>query len=254
MADTKVSNLTAATDLVAAEIAGQQGGTSKKFTVAIFDARYQGLDSDLTSWAGITRASGFDTWVATPSSANLRSLLTDETGTGAAVFATAPTITGPVITTTAVDLQIGQITFPASQNSSSNVNTLDDYERGTTTPTWTGSITNPAIGNGTLSGTYVKIGRLVHFDLLMQTGSTTTYGSGVWSFTLPFTAASTGGAGTVSGFDAGTANRVGAVQILTTTTIGFVSDAGGNNWGQLIPHTWANGDYLKASITYVAAS
>lgn len=45
------------------------------------------LDADLTSWAGITRASGFDTFAATPSSANLRSLLTDETGTGAALFA-----------------------------------------------------------------------------------------------------------------------------------------------------------------------
>lgn len=57
----------------------------------------QPLDADLTSWAGVTRASGFDTFAATPSSANLRSLLTDETGTGAAVFATAPTISNPIV-------------------------------------------------------------------------------------------------------------------------------------------------------------
>lgn len=56
-------------------------------------AAYQPLDSDLTSWAAITRASGFDTFVATPSSANLRSLLTDETGSGVAVFGTQPTFT-----------------------------------------------------------------------------------------------------------------------------------------------------------------
>jgi hypothetical protein len=37
---------------------------------------YQPLDSDLTSWAAITRASGFDTFTATPSGANLASLLT----------------------------------------------------------------------------------------------------------------------------------------------------------------------------------
>jgi hypothetical protein len=48
----------------------------------------QPLDSDLTSWAAITRASGFDTWAATPSSANLRTTLTDEIGTG--LFVTAP--------------------------------------------------------------------------------------------------------------------------------------------------------------------
>ncbi len=47
---------------------------------------WQPLDSDLTSWAGVTRASGFDAFVTTPSSANLRSLLTDESGTGAAYF------------------------------------------------------------------------------------------------------------------------------------------------------------------------
>jgi hypothetical protein len=59
----------------------------------------QPLDADLTSWAGVTRAAGFDTFAATPSSANLKSLVTDETGSGGAlVFATGPTITDPVIT------------------------------------------------------------------------------------------------------------------------------------------------------------
>lgn len=51
-----------------------------------FDTLYQTLAATLTSWAAITRASGFDTFVATPSSANLRALLTDEVGTGAAYF------------------------------------------------------------------------------------------------------------------------------------------------------------------------
>ncbi|TIU88812.1 MAG: hypothetical protein E5W06_00135 [Mesorhizobium sp.] len=157
------------------------------------------------------------------------------------------------ITTGTIDLQSGQIAFPATQNPSLNANTLDDYERGAAIPTWTGTTTNPSIGNGTLSGSYVKVGRLVHFDLLMQSGSTTTFGSGVWSFSLPFAAASTAGAGVVSGFDAGTANRVGAVQIFTTSTIGMVSDGGSNNWSATLPQTWANPDYLKASITYGAA-
>lgn len=59
----------------------------------------QAADADLTSWAAVTRASGFDTFAATPSSANLRALLTDETGSGgAAVFATGPTISDPDFT------------------------------------------------------------------------------------------------------------------------------------------------------------
>jgi len=55
-------------------------------TLSVDTASYQPLDSDLTSWAAVTRASGFDTFAATPSSANLRSLLTDEAGTGPALF------------------------------------------------------------------------------------------------------------------------------------------------------------------------
>jgi len=44
---------------------------------------------------GITSlGSGVATWMGTPSSANLASAVTDETGTGALVFGTAPTLTG----------------------------------------------------------------------------------------------------------------------------------------------------------------
>lgn len=59
---------------------------------------YQPLDSDLTSWASVTRASGFDTFTATPSSSNLSSLLTDKTGTGVNVFGTSPTFSTDITT------------------------------------------------------------------------------------------------------------------------------------------------------------
>jgi hypothetical protein len=68
----------------------------------------QPLDADLTSWAGVTRAAGFDTWVATPSSANLASLVTDETGSGALVFATSP------IFRTDVDISATSSAMPAN--------------------------------------------------------------------------------------------------------------------------------------------
>lgn len=55
-------------------------------TTAQIAAAYQPLAANLTSWAGVTRAAGFDTFTATPSSANLRALLSDEVGTGAAYF------------------------------------------------------------------------------------------------------------------------------------------------------------------------
>lgn len=61
-------------------------------TTAAAAAAYQPLDADLTSWAAITRAAGFDTFATTPTSVNLKSLVTDETGAGALVFGTSPTI------------------------------------------------------------------------------------------------------------------------------------------------------------------
>jgi len=43
-------------------------------------------------------AAGIQSWLTTPSSANLRTAMTDETGTGVLVFATSPTLTTPTIT------------------------------------------------------------------------------------------------------------------------------------------------------------
>lgn len=63
----------------------------------------QAFDADLSSWAAVARAAGFDTFTATPNSANLRSLVTDETGTGALVFGSAPTLVDPVITGTVLE-------------------------------------------------------------------------------------------------------------------------------------------------------
>ena len=51
---------------------------------------------------GITSfGSGAATWIGTPSSANLASAVTDETGSGALVFATSPTLVTPVLGTPA---------------------------------------------------------------------------------------------------------------------------------------------------------
>lgn len=87
----------------------------------------QPLDADLTSWAAITRATGFDTFVANPTSANLRGLLTDEVGSGAAYFVggalgtpasgTGTNLTGIPISTGISGLGTGVATFLATPSS-----------------------------------------------------------------------------------------------------------------------------------------
>lgn len=53
------------------------------------------------------------------------------------------------------------------------------------TPAWSCSITAPSLGNGTLTGRYKAIGKTVWFSLRFLAGSTTTFGDGLWAFTLP---------------------------------------------------------------------
>jgi len=78
------------------------------------------------------------------------------------------------------------ITFPATQSSSSNANTLDDYEEGTWTPVMSGSTT---AGTGTYTGqagAYVKIGSVVYYSLDLSWSAHT--GTGNMNLSgLPFT-------------------------------------------------------------------
>jgi hypothetical protein len=99
---------------------------------------------------------------------------------------------GGFIFSDAVNLTSGQIAFPAAQSASAGVNTLDDYEEGTFTPTLT-STTGTITTVGTRTGWYTKIGNLVvgAVDITI-----TTNGTGATSLNvagLPFTAADTYG-------------------------------------------------------------
>ena len=58
----------------------------------------------------------------------------------------------------------GQIKFPASQNASSDVNTLDDYEEGTWTPVLGGSTSETGQSYYAQTGSYIKIGKLIHLS------------------------------------------------------------------------------------------
>ena len=66
------------------------------------------------------------------------------------------------------------ITFPATQSASSNANTLDDYEEGTWTPTYTSSSGSfGAITYRFQTGKYTKIGNVVSFTCNISTDAIT---------------------------------------------------------------------------------
>jgi hypothetical protein len=56
------------------------------------------------------------------------------------------------------------------------------------TPVWTAASSNPAINNGTIEGYYKVIGKTCFVRGNIAMGSTTTFGSGEWYVSMPFTA------------------------------------------------------------------
>ena len=106
----------------------------------VIGTNVQAWDADLDSWAGVTRASGFDTFAATPSSVNLKTLVTDETGSGALVFATSPTLVTPILGTPTSGALSNCTGYPASALASAT---------GSYTPTLTGVANIDATTSGT---------------------------------------------------------------------------------------------------------
>lgn len=119
-----------------------------------------------------------------------------QTANSSGVLTTALTIDGDQVVGVGVtptsrnntSLQIvNGIGFPATQVSSSDANTLDDYEEGT----WTPSPTNlTVVGTPTYAGVYTKIGRLVHCTFSATSTTSTASTANTTYFTgLPFTPA-----------------------------------------------------------------
>lgn len=134
---------------------------------------------------------------------------------------------------------------------------IENWGLDTYTPAWTGSVTNPAIGNGTRSGKYIEIGDLVIGAFTITAGSTTTYGSGSYSISLPVTASVTW-PGMIQVFardaSAGGAIYGGVGFVATTTTALLLTQATpAVNWTTTVPITFATSDVLQGMFVYLRA-
>ena len=130
----------------------------------------------------------------------------------------------------------------------------------TYTPTWTASTTNPALGNGTLVGRYMKVGRTVTAHVNLITGSTTTYGSGVYSFALPATSANAGSTYVGGAHLLGTDRWMGQWLISPNFSVAgptFPLTATNTRAGLMsptLPETLAANAQLRMTCTYEAAA
>ena len=121
------------------------------------------------------------------------------------------------------------------------------------TPTWGSSGTAPSIGNGSILGEYVRAGGVVHWRVTITPGSTTTFGSGEYTVSLP-TACRGAEAGPVgSSYLYAAAYRVGVVAPTGPTTIKVYHDATPTTaWSATSPATFALGHKMTLAGSYIA--
>lgn len=126
------------------------------------------------------------------------------------------------------------------------------------TPTWTGSSSNPAIGNGVLTGKYIRNAFLCYVTIEVEYGSTTTAGSGTYKWTIPVPRAAESTAprlcGSAFAFDTNVGTYYTGVVVAQSTegnTVSCATHADTSFVGHNTPvATWATGDRIVMSLTY----
>lgn len=119
------------------------------------------------------------------------------------------------------------------------------------TPTWNGSAATPAIGNGTLTGRFMQVGKLVRFHIDLVYGSTTTSGAAgnLWNWSLPVAVATSltpPGVGVC--FQGGVLTpRLAVCPTASTVALADMSSA---RVGFGVPTTWAAGHEVHINGSY----
>jgi hypothetical protein len=125
----------------------------------------------VTSIATVTAGAGIETFLATPSSANLITAVTDETGTGALVFATSPTLVTPALGTPASGTLTNTTGFPIANLAGAGTGVL------TALAINVGSAGAPVLFNGALgtpsSGTVTNLTGTASININGTVGATT---------------------------------------------------------------------------------
>lgn len=133
------------------------------------------------------------------------------------------------------------------------LNTSMDNKVVSYTPTWVGSVANPVINNGSLTGWYSKQGDFITAHISIIMGAGTTYGSGIYRLGIPVVSGRISMMGNWLAFDSSTgliytgasysvAAGFNFMQMPINATTGYVTD--------VAPFAWGTGDVLYATITY----
>lgn len=128
------------------------------------------------------------------------------------------------------------------------------------TPTWSASGGGHAIGNGSLVGARRLIGKTCYWRIIMTIGTSTSAGTGVWSWGLPVAAHGSmplaSPVGTAGAFDASaTGIFAGNVVLISGTGVGVIDVGAAANarWQNGTPFGIASTDTLVLAGVYETA-
>ena len=172
--------------LAAPAIAGTQSYTLPTAVPAANGYALTSTTAGVMSWASVAASPGGSTTQVQYNNAGAFGGISGFTTDGTRVTASTTIGVGGATPSTSGS----GITFPATQSASTDVNTLDDYEEGTWTPSIAGTTSAGTASYTVRQGNYNKIGNVVYFSLYIDYGSGT--GTGNTKITgLPFSTAST---------------------------------------------------------------
>lgn len=124
------------------------------------------------------------------------------------------------------------------------------------TPVWSSGGTQPTLGNGGISGRYTQIGKFVHAEILLNLGTTSTIGTGAYSWSLPvvgnFAASTAHGSGYYFDASAGQVYGFIVAHVNSTTVTTYLTNAGPGAFGMsaTVPVVPAFSDQYNLSIFY----
>jgi hypothetical protein len=163
----------------------------------------------------------------------------------------------------------GQVQFPATQNASSDANTLDDYEEGTFTLSWGDNSGHTSTTNA--YGAYIKIGKVVHMIISIEAAFrqasfvTSDY---IYFYGMPFPIASPPTSnpynwplGLVVNFSGTNMGSYGMYSIRQNTSTSMqLQCASSSSATDVTSPTWSNiatsgvGTYIRGMVTYTTTA